>query len=278
LAAVCNALSAVFQRKANRAAAERRKFGPRLLVQLLSDRAWLIGAAAMLCSFILQASALRVGTLSFVEPILVLELPLAIVIGALVLHRRLHRRDWVATAAMAAGLALLIGVLAPSGGDAASVSTTLAVAALAATAAGVLLIVLIGVRGPERSRAALLGAAAGSGWGLTASLMKLAVAQLSAGGVAGLFTAWQTYAMAGVGLGSLGLIQAALSAGTLVAAQPGITLLDPLVSLTWGTLVIGEDVRSSPLLVLTPVAAGVMVVSAIWLAAAAGRSDDGDGR
>lgn len=278
VAAGCNAVSTVYQRKANAAEAERRKFGPRLLLSLLSKPAWLIGAAAMLCSFVLQAAALTVGALSFVQPILVLELPLAILLGAAVLHRPLHRRDWVATTAMAAGLALLIGVLAPRNGDAANVSTLLACVALAATGAGVLLLVVLGALGPRRSRATLFGVAAGSGWGLTASLMKLAVTQLSDGGAVGLFTAWQTYAMAAVGLGSLALVQAALNAGTLVAAQPGITLLDPLVSLTWGTLVIGEQVRTGAVLLLTPVAAALMVVSAIWLAAAAGRSDDGTGR
>jgi hypothetical protein len=102
--------------------------------------------------------------------------------------------------------------------------------------------------------------------------MKLAVARLSADGAAGLFSAWETYAMVGFGIGSLLIVQAALNAGTLVAAQPGITLLDPLVSLLWGTVVIGEQTRTGPILLLAALGAGLIVGGAVFLARVTGRT------
>jgi hypothetical protein len=61
-------------------------------------------------------------------------------------------------------------------------------------------------------------------------------------------------------------LQNAYQAGPLTAAQPGITLVDPVVSTLWGVLVFGERVRHGPLLYLTvlpliAVAAGVFVLS-----------------
>jgi hypothetical protein len=215
----------------------------------------------MIASFLLQATALAMGQLSAVEPVLVLELPLALILGAVVMGHRLNRRNWWDSAVMAAGLALLIAALAPSGGDAAHVGTTTALAATGGTLAGVAVLVACGQFGPLRARAALFGAAAGSGFGVTAALMKLALAQLTHRGVVAMLTVWPTYAAAVVGIASVALVQAALHAGTLVAAQPGITVADPLVSLLWGTLVVGENTRGGAFLWLAA-AGGVMIIVA----------------
>jgi len=278
LAAACNALSSVLQRKANIAEAKRRRFGLSLLLHLLVQPAWLAGVSAMIASFVLQATALSLGTLSAVEPVLVLELPLSLILGAVLIENRLHTRDWVASAAMALGLALLIAVLSPHGGDAQDVSTATLLLTLAATIAGVVVMVLAGRFGPRRSRAALFGSAAGSGFGITAGLLKFAMAELSAGGAVGLFSAWQTYGAVVFGIGSLVLVQAALNAGTLVAAQPGITLLDPLVSVLWGAVVVGERTRTGPVLLLAVFGGTVVVTAVVWLAEAAARTEAGTGR
>lgn len=273
VAAVCNAFSSVMQRKANRDEPAGQPFGPGLILHLIRQRSWLLGFLAMLASFLLQATALGLGTLSAVEPVLVIELPLTMIIGAYLLHHPLHVQDWVSAAAMAFGLGLFISVLSPSGGDAASMSEVLAVTATAGTAVGIAALAAAGQLGPRRSRAALFGAAAGSGFGLTAALIKVAVSRLSSAGAVGLFTAWETYAVAVAGVASVLLVQAALHAGTLVAAQPGITLLDPLVSLLWGVIVLDETVRVGPILVLAGVGAVIIAAAVIYLAHRSGRAD-----
>jgi hypothetical protein len=110
----------------------------------------------------------------------------------------------------------------------------------------------------------VFGAAAGAAFGLTASLMKIAVTRLADAGVTGLLQTWERYGTITAGLASVVLVRAALHAGTLVSAQPGITLLDPLISLLWGTVVIGETVRTG--LVLIPAAAGGVIVVVAVLA------------
>ena len=266
-AALCNAVSSVLQRKANRDEPAEREFGVGLLVSVMQRPAWLLGFVAMLASFLLQATALDAGTLSSVEPVLVAELPLTLVIGAAVLGFPLQRRVWVSGAAMAGGLALFIIVLNPHGGDAAHISTGLALTASGATALGVAAMVVASrVVSSARARTALYGAAAGSGFGLTASLIKVAVTHLSDGGVVSLFTTWETYGLAVSGVASVVLVQAALHSGTLVDAQPGITLLDPLVSVLWGTVVLDEATSTGPVLLLAVLGFAVIVAAVFSLA------------
>ena len=278
VAACCNAFSSVMQRKANRQASEQpagRRFGVALLVRLVENRAWLLGFTAMIASFLLQATALSIGTLSAVEPMLVIELPLTLILGAWLLHHPLPPRDWGTSAAMAVGLAVFIAVLAPSGGDAAGVDETVSAVATGATVAAIAGAAAFARYGPDRSRAAVFGAAAGAGFGLTASFMKIAVAHLTADGVLGLLRTWELYGMIAAGVASVVLVQAALHSGTLVAAQPGITLLDPLVSLLWGTTVVGETTRTGLALLGAAAGAAVIVTAVVVLSRVSARSAEG---
>jgi hypothetical protein len=175
-------------------------------------------------------------------------------------------RDWVLATAMAAGLAVFIIALAPSGGDAAQVSHLRVAAAAAVTTVAVAGLVVLGTVGPRRARAAAYGAAAGGGFGLTASMMKVAVTALSDGGVGALVRTWETYATVAAGVASVVLVQAALHAGTLVAAQPGFTLMDPLVSVVWGLAVLGEHVRTGLALGFAALGAALVVVAVLLLA------------
>lgn len=264
IAAGCNSLSSVLQRKVNREADEKH-FGLRLLGELLRRPLWLVALLAMTASFLLQAAALATGTLSSVEPVLAIELPLTLIFGSLFLAHRVAPKEWTAAAVLAAGLALFIAVLEPSGGDARRAPLWLVLIAVAGTLAGIAGITAIGHLGPRRWRAAWFGMAAGSGFGLTASLIKLSMARLQDGGAVGLFSAWETYGFVLSGIGSVILVQAALHAGTLVAAQPGITLLDPLVSLLWGTIILGENTRGGAILLLAAVGAALMVGAVLVL-------------
>lgn len=271
-AAGCNAASSVLQRKANRDQPAGQAFGIDLLVHLLRHPQWLLGGIAMIVSFLLQAEALNYGTLSAVEPVLVLELPMTFILASVVFSHPLPKRDWVSSAVMAGGLALFIGVLAPSGGDAASIPELVAVCASVGTALGIAALVAAGHAARGQTKSALFGIAAGSGFGLTASLIKVSVTRLSSGGPVSAFSAWETYGFAVSGVVSVILIQAALHAGTLVAAQPGITLLDPLVSLLWGTIVLSETIYTGPLLVVAGLgAAGIVAGVLVLVRSSAGR-------
>jgi hypothetical protein len=82
----------------------------------------------------------------------------------------------------------------------------------------------------------LLGLAAGANFGLTAALMK-GMTTTFAGGLGHLLTSWQIYGMIGAGAFGMFLVQSAMNAGSLLAAQPGLTMADPVLSVIWGVRV-----------------------------------------
>ena len=105
----------------------------------------------------------------------------------------------------------------------------------------------------------MLAVAAGSTFGLTAALMK-GMTNTYARGFGALFTSWQLYGMVAAGVLGMFLVQSALNAGRLIAAQPGLTLSDPVVSILWGVLVFHEQVRGGWF--ICPAVAGGLVMAA----------------
>ena len=116
-------------------------------------------------------------------------------------------------------------------------------------------LVIGGTRGTGFWRTACLGAGAGTSFGLTATMMKQTISNGEDHGLVGVVTSWQTYVAVGFGVLGIVLMQWALHTGPLLAAQPGFTLMDPLVSILWGVLVFGEMTRTGPVLILAVIGA-----------------------
>jgi drug/metabolite transporter (DMT)-like permease len=254
LAACANATSSVLQRKANREVPKKQNLSARLIWSLAHQPAWFGGILAITAGFLLQAAALGNGQLSVVEPILVLELPATLVLASWVFRARLGRREWACVVAMAVALGGLLFTLSPSGGQTAKVRWYAWLIAIGVNLAVAGVLVAFGRRGPAGSgdrtentssarQAALFGVAAGSVFGLTAALMKGMTGTFT-GGITGVLTHWELYAMITTGVLGMFLLQSAMNAGRLIAAQPGLTLSDPIVSVLWGVLVFGEQVRA----------------------------------
>lgn len=266
LAAGGNALANVMQRKASLQQRPDRPFGWRLLVDLVREPVWLLGFGGMVGSFALQAVALGLGQLSAVEPIITLEVPLTLLVASRTFRTRLGGSEWGAILVMTAGMITLVGVLSPRPGSETKVSQVTYALAGGGTVATILALVIASRRGRAMWRTACLGAAAGTSFGLTATLIKETIAQGQRHGLLGVLTTWQTYLAVSCGILGLVLMQWALHTGPLLAAQPGFTMMDPLVSILWGVLVYGESTRTG--LWLLPAAFGAVAtgISVVVLA------------
>lgn len=265
LAATGNAAGAVLQRKAA-LLTQDSEFGRGVLSRLIHMRVWLGGIFCMVAAFILHATALDHGELSAVEPIIALELPLSLLFASWAFSSGLGRLEWASTITMTGGVIVVLTALSPTPGKPTGVSHTTYVLAGSGTAGTVAALCLLGKVGRGPIRAAALGAAAGTSFGLTASLVKESMSQLSHRGLFGLVSTWQTYAAICFGVFGVILVQAALHAGRLVAAQPGITLMDPLVSTLWGVLVFDEQTRAGVYLWIAALGAVAMLASVLVLA------------
>lgn len=266
LAAGGNALANVMQRKASLAEPPDRAFSPGLLLDLVQRPTWLLGFSGLVSSFALQALALGLGPLSAVETIITLELPLTLLAASRVFHRSLGRSEWISVLVMTAGMATLVAVLDPRPGNEADVTQLTYVVAGTLTAATIAALAIAGQRGGRLSRTICLGAAAGASFGFTATLIKETVAQLAAHGLPGVLTTWQTYVAVTFGILGLVLVQWSLHTGPLPAAQPGFTLMDPLVAVLWGVLIYNETTRTGIWLLPAALGALAITVGAIQLA------------
>ena len=244
LAAAGNALASVLQRRAARTAPREEAFRPSLVGDLVRRPVWLGGVAALIGGFVCQAAALSIAGLALVQPLLIAELPFTMLLLARVLHVRLDRRTWLAVVVMTVGIAGFLAAAAPAIGHRSPDRWDWMIAAIV-TIGLIAGLVLVSVTISSAARAALLGTATGIGFAFTATFIKATTGLLSQGFTA-LFTSWPLYAMVGAGLCSLFLLQNALQSGTLVAAQPALTISDPVASVSYGVIMFGETVRTGP--------------------------------
>jgi drug/metabolite transporter (DMT)-like permease len=275
-AAAANAVGAVLQRRAARTVplADAMRF--KLIIDLIRRPIWLGGVAALIAGFLFQAAALSIGDLALVQPIVVAELPLTLVVAAVAFRTSLDRDAWIGAIAVSGGLAVLLIATAPRSGTAHSGMWAWLWACVASVGAGALL-VAAGLRTSGGRRASLYGAAAGLGFGFTAALMKGALDRLS-GGVEQVVTSWQLYLMVLTGIASFFLVQNALQSGSLVAAQPPISSCDPLVSVAYGVLLFGEHLRAGVWLLPAIVGGVIIILGSVALSRsplATGAADDG---
>lgn len=262
-AAGSNAFASVLQRRSAREAPADEHFRLALIWDLVQRRSWLAGIGALTAGFVFQAAALDVGELTLVQPLLALELPLTLLIAGRMFGLPLGRRAWWAVLSVAAGLVLVLFGLSPRPGRGGVSGATWALA-LGVGLAVIAALVVAG-RAPGSAGAALLGAAAGVGFGLTAALMNGAIQELSAG-LSAVFGSWQLYAMVVAGLLSLFILQNALHSGSLVAAQPAVTLADPFASVALGVLLFHDQVRLGGWLAVELAGAVAILVGSIELA------------
>lgn len=255
--AASNAVGTAFQRKA---AAASSRGGIRLLAELVRRPFWMIGMAGVICAALFQSLALVNGPLALVQPLFILELPFALLIAAPLMHRRLPRSGWWGVGACVAGLAVLLIAAAPHGAlDQAPLTRwipalCLCVGAMAAT-------VLLAAPGrPAARRAALLAAASATGNALTAALLKSASGTFADHGFLAFLRSWQTYGFALTGVAAVLLLENALQAGPLAAAQPTLTIGDAVVSLALGITLFDERIRTGWWLV--PEAGGAVLIVA----------------
>jgi hypothetical protein len=207
----------------------------------LRHRVWLVGFALMLATFGLQASALRFGDLTVVQPILTVELLFLIVILKVAFHRTIGWREAGGSVAIVAGLTGFIVSAAPRLGKGLPSSTSLAVVSGVVALAAVGLVV--GARwGPRWWRAAAFGAGAGALFAYNASLTK-ATTTLITGGWGHVFTHWEPYGVGLSGTAGFFLLQNALHAGPIAASRAALLMVNPTVSVIVGVAVFGEHLR-----------------------------------
>ncbi len=266
LAAGSNGLATVLQRRAALTVPLAKGFSAALIVSLARSPVWLAGIGAVICSACFQALALVDGALSVVQPIFVLELPIALLIAGVMLRRPLPRRGWLGVGCIVVGVGSALAAADPSAGARqAPMDRWIPALVVCVAVAGAL--VGTALRRPAgKARAACFAGATAIGYALTAALMKTATYAWETGGPGRFFLSWQTYAFAAAGVGALFMLENALQSGPLAASQPVLTIGDALLSISLGISLYREHIRTGWWLVPELLGTCVTLAGALLLA------------
>ncbi len=216
------------------------------LAHVLRSPLWLAGVGLDAVGFGLEFLALRAGTLTLVQPLLVSGLLFALPLGAALTGLRVGRRDAGAAALVVLGLALAILVASPThgGGGVHQRAWVLTVAVAAAVVAGLVLVALIG-RGAV-VRAVCLASAAAVVNGLMAAFAKEVAVRGERGWLSALLD-WPALGLVVTAALTLTLAAAAFRAGAPTAAIGVLFAAEPVAGVVMGAALFGDSVRHGPL-------------------------------
>jgi drug/metabolite transporter (DMT)-like permease len=250
LSALVYTLGLALQQKGNLAALRvRTREGARRpqAIVTITRPVWVAGFVVGLVGFGLHAVALTIGSLALVQPLQVTQMIFMVPFSAWVAKTSMRGREWGAALLVVIGLGIVLVVTQPSlGDDTGDTGPWMVMLALWGSVTSLLLVVA--VRFPT-IRAALLGAAAGTLYGVQGALVKqgLGVFEAEGLGVVVALTNWAIWLMLATGVAALTVQNLALRAGRLSAAQTTITVSAPVVSSVIGVVVFHEAISVGPL-------------------------------
>jgi drug/metabolite transporter (DMT)-like permease len=267
-AAFLYALSNVLQQEQAETVSEEHAVKLSILGQLARRPRWWIGMGSDVGGYVFEALALGAGSLMLVEPLLSTSLLLSLVLSTVMRRRAVDRAGWIAAVVLAAGVACFLYQVSPEGGaQTASIRHWVAIGV--PLVAFILFCVARARLTTGSSRAALLGAAAGAAFGISAVLTKAFVHYLGAG-IFAWVGHWEPYALAVASIGGLVCSQSAFQTGSLPAAVAAEQVLQPLVGVLLGAVLLGEQTSANGLVgfVAVCVAVAAMLYGVIELSRA----------
>jgi hypothetical protein len=262
IAALCNAIAAILQRRAVGAPEPHELFSKALVTAVSKNRLWLMGFGLQITAGILEVVALYRGTLILVEPLLVTDL----VFLLLILHFRFGMksgpREWFGIVAICIGLSIFLVVANPVGGK-------MQYSGLVWTITGSVLapLIILGIVTTRRIktpslRAGIGALTAGISFGFSAALVKLVLEQVQQGvGVA--LTGWALYAALISAAIAIIASQSAYGAGPIAVTQPVIEISSPMVSVILGISIFDEHIDTAALALIAEILGTALAILGI---------------
>jgi drug/metabolite transporter (DMT)-like permease len=236
----------------------------RLLSQLARRRLWLAGIGLAVAAYGLQAVALAFGPLALVAPIVATDLLFALPIAAAWERRLMRPVDWAGCALVGASVAVFVlcSPQSPGRSDAPAADWLVAFAAVALISAGAAAAAAVGRRA---TRASLLAVSAGVVFGMTAAVTLSLTRLVRFGDGATILAHWQPWALLVLGITGLVLSAGAYKAGALRTSLPIMDTVEPVSGVLIGTVVFGEQLATSPAVLVLQLAAAAGAVVGIVL-------------
>ncbi|WP_055474530.1 DMT family transporter [Gordonia sp. HS-NH1] len=204
---------------------------------------WWAGAAIALCGFGLQASALGLGSILLVQPLVVLAVLFALPLEAWADHRHPARVEWAWGGVLVACVVTFLIVARPEPSmrrpDALLLWST-----VGAVIGVVVALVILAHRSSPHYKALFYGLLAGILFGVSALLVKTVIYQVT-------HHFWRTFVHPEIYLFVLVVVCAVIAqqmgfgAGDLQTSFPSMTVAEPAVAMVLGVLLLGENLKVS---------------------------------
>jgi hypothetical protein len=228
------------------------------VLRLTRNGRWAVGLAVTGAGTLLHALALRSGALAVVEPVLVMNLALALPARALLDRARPAAAHAAASVVLGAGVALFVVAARPSAGHSAADTGDVAVLILAGvTLAGLCTAVAARSRS-ERIAGVALGLAAGALYGVSGGVLK-AIVQTVLHSPAAALAGWPLWALCALTAWAFVIHQQAYARAPLRVSLPVLSVANPLAGMVFGAVAFGEIPAHSPA-ATTAEALGLVIV------------------
>ncbi|MCX4628031.1 MULTISPECIES: hypothetical protein [unclassified Streptomyces] len=236
-AAVCFGTASVLQAMAARAVEPGTGSGVDTALLLRAARQWryVLGLGLDAAGFVLQIVALKNVPIYTVGAALAASLAVTAVVSAWLLHVRLRGAEWGAVGVVCAGLAMLGLASGEEGSGTGSFALQLGLLVVA----GLVLLVGAAAGGlPDRSRALVLGLAAGTGFGVVEVAVRL-IDDISFASLANP----ALYALLLGGGAAFLLLTSALQRGSVTTATAGMVIGETIGPAVVGVVWLGDRTR-----------------------------------
>lgn len=240
----------------------------------LTHRLWWTALPFQAVGLVLHATALGVGALALVQPLLVCSVVLALPVNRYLHRQSITARELAMAALLVVGVAGFLTISAAGPPSPNQAGGPAVVAAVLAGAGAIAVCWVLARRARPVHAAALLSTGAAIAFTGQAAFLQATTAELPRG----LFAVLGSGAFYGLlvcGATGVLLTQLAFRAGPLVASLPIITILNPLLGIAVGVVIDHETLRHSPValvgevLMITLLSVAAMTLSR-WEAHTAG--------
>ncbi len=254
----------VQHRVASESAREGGRESAKGLLSLIRHPMFLLAIGGDAIGFVLQIVALTAGAVVFVQPLVVLMLPVSLLVSFMLGGPRPRRSDFLGSVGVVGGLAVFLLLIGAPQTEHVPRSRLLAWTIVLVLVVGAVL--ALAVTGRNRIiRGAIYGAVAGLYFGALAVMVDAASERASSGGTHALFATHRGIVpLIGVlvlGGGGILLTQLSFQVGALSATLPANLAVDPVTGVVLGAILLREHIPHSPLHIVAYLACLAAVVA-----------------
>lgn len=233
-----------------------------LVLRLARNGRWMGGLAAAGAGTLLHAVALRDGALAVVEPVLAMNLALALPARALLDRARPSAGHVAAAAVLGAGVAIFIITARPSAGQPAPDGSDAAMLILAGVALAGICTLLAARTNSERIAGVALGLAAGTLYGVGGGVLKAIVHTVLRNPVAAL-TGWPLWTLCALTAWAFVLHQQSYARAPLRFSLPVLSVVNPLAGMAFGAVAFNEIPVHNPMAASAEVLGLAVIVGSV---------------